>query len=150
MDQHLRHLGHDMPTLLARRQCEMRTWSETYLRGGRFDQDAMLELLDEFLVARRSPRIRMVADMGWVVGQQNVSDLLIEFDRQAQIKAAQDRQAEYRDFVAQMEKKQGEQLTARAPVWRPSLSGQPNAFQNAQWCSVAKSVSTPGCGGTND
>ena len=41
------------------------------------------ELLDEFLVARRSPRIRMVADMGWVVGQQNVSDLLIEFEARA-------------------------------------------------------------------
>ena len=41
-------------------------------------------------------------------------DLLIEFDRQAQIKAAHDRQAEYRDFVEQINRKRGEQLTARA------------------------------------
>jgi HlyD family secretion protein len=41
-------------------------------------------------------------------------DLLIEFDRQAQIKTAHDRQAEYRDFVEQINKKRGEQLTARA------------------------------------
>jgi HlyD family secretion protein len=41
-------------------------------------------------------------------------DLLIEFDRQAQIKAANDRQAEYRDFVEQINRKRGEQLTARA------------------------------------
>jgi HlyD family secretion protein len=41
-------------------------------------------------------------------------DLLIEFDRQAQIKAAHDRQAEYRDFVEQINKKRGEQVTARA------------------------------------
>ena len=41
-------------------------------------------------------------------------DLLIEFDRQAQIKTAHDRQAEYRDFVEQINKKRGEQITARA------------------------------------
>jgi HlyD family secretion protein len=41
-------------------------------------------------------------------------DLLIEFDRQAQIKTAHDREAEYRDFVEQINKKRGEQLTARA------------------------------------
>jgi HlyD family secretion protein len=41
-------------------------------------------------------------------------DLLIEFDRQAQIKAAHDREAEYRDFVEQINKKRGEQLTSRA------------------------------------
>jgi len=41
-------------------------------------------------------------------------DLLIEFDRQAQIKAAHDRQAEYRDFVEQINRTRGEQLTASA------------------------------------
>src|SRR5438105_3223278 len=41
-------------------------------------------------------------------------DLLIEFDRQAQIKTAHDRQAEYQDFVEQINRKRGEQLTARA------------------------------------
>jgi HlyD family secretion protein len=41
-------------------------------------------------------------------------DLLIEFDRQAQVKNAHDREAEYRDFVEQMNKRRGEQLTARA------------------------------------
>jgi HlyD family secretion protein len=41
-------------------------------------------------------------------------DVLIEFDRQAQIKNAHDRQAEYQDFLAQISKKRGEQLTARA------------------------------------
>jgi len=41
-------------------------------------------------------------------------DLLIEFDRQAQIKTAHDRQAEYRDFVEQINRKRGEQITARA------------------------------------
>jgi multidrug resistance efflux pump len=40
-------------------------------------------------------------------------DLLIQFDRQAQLKTAHDRQAEYQDFVAQIDKKRGEQLTTR-------------------------------------
>jgi hypothetical protein len=61
--RHLRHLGLDMPTLLGRRRCDVRAWSETYRRRGRFDQDAMLGLLDEFLSGSRSLRIRMVADM---------------------------------------------------------------------------------------
>jgi multidrug resistance efflux pump len=41
-------------------------------------------------------------------------DLLVEFDRQAQVKNARDKQAEYRDFVEQINKKRGEQLVARA------------------------------------
>ena len=41
-------------------------------------------------------------------------DLLIEFDRQAQLKTAHDREAEYSDFIEQINKKRGEQITARA------------------------------------
>ena len=41
-------------------------------------------------------------------------DLLVEFDRQTQIKAVRDREAEHRDFVEQINKKRGEYLTARA------------------------------------
>ena len=81
--RHLGHLGHDMPTLLGQRQCEVRTWSETYLRGGRFDLDAMLGLLDEIMGGSRSPRIRLVADMGWAVEQQDFSDLLLEYEARA-------------------------------------------------------------------
>ena len=41
-------------------------------------------------------------------------DLLIEFDRQAQIKTAHDRQADHLDFVEQINRKRGEQITASA------------------------------------
>jgi HlyD family secretion protein len=41
-------------------------------------------------------------------------DLLVEFDRQSQMKAALDRKAEYLDFVAQIKKKQAEQASSRA------------------------------------
>ncbi|HEX6540197.1 MAG TPA: MEDS domain-containing protein [Ktedonobacterales bacterium] len=81
--RHLRRLGLDMSTLLRKRQCDVRTWPETYLRGGRFDQDAMLGLLDELLGSATSPRIRMVADMGWAVEQHGVSDILLEFEARA-------------------------------------------------------------------
>ncbi len=80
---HLRHLGLDMPTLLEEHRCELRTWTETYLRGGEFDQYAMLDLLDELLIGSRSPRIRVVADMGWASGQEDVGERLIEFEARA-------------------------------------------------------------------
>ena len=40
-------------------------------------------------------------------------DVLVEFDRHNQIKAARDREAEYRDILEQINKKRGEQLAAR-------------------------------------
>jgi multidrug resistance efflux pump len=41
-------------------------------------------------------------------------DLLVEFDRQAQIKAALDKQAEYRDLLERIRKKEAEQAATRA------------------------------------
>ena len=58
-------------------------------------------------------------------------DLLIEFDRQAQIKAANDRQAEYRDFVEQINRKKGEQITASAHG-EAEMKMADNAVKNAE------------------
>jgi HlyD family secretion protein len=41
-------------------------------------------------------------------------DLLVEFDSQAQVKTAHDREAEYRDFVEQINRMRADQLAARA------------------------------------
>jgi HlyD family secretion protein len=41
-------------------------------------------------------------------------DLLVEFDRQAQLKSARDREAEYRDLLEQINRKRGEHRAARA------------------------------------
>jgi len=46
--------------------------------------------------------------------QVRKGDLLVEFDRQGQIKVAQDRRSDYLDLVAQIRKKQAEQDIARA------------------------------------
>jgi hypothetical protein len=74
--RHFRHLGLDMPKLLEQGQFELRTWSEAYLRGGRFDKDAMLNLVDDILGGARSPRLRLVGDMGWAADLESVHDLL--------------------------------------------------------------------------
>src|SRR5258708_15839374 len=58
-------------------------------------------------------------------------ELLIEFDRQAQIKTAHDRQAEYRDFVEQINRKRREQLPAR-PHGEAELEMAENAVKSAQ------------------
>jgi hypothetical protein len=79
----LRHLGYDAADLLEHHQCEVRTWTDTYLRGGSFDQGAMLELLDRTLVHDQSPRIRMICDMGWAADRPDVAEHLIEFEARA-------------------------------------------------------------------
>jgi len=80
---HLRHLGIDTPALLQHGQCTMRTWSETYLRDGHFDPDAMVDLLDSLLGTSTTPRIRMITDMGWAAEEPNVSQLLLEYEAMA-------------------------------------------------------------------
>ncbi|MDR6905083.1 hypothetical protein J2X63_000769 [Agromyces sp. 3263] len=84
----LRRLGFDAGALLEDHRAEVRTWTETYLRGGSFDQAAMLDVLDEVLVAQRSPRIRMLCDMGWAAGRADL-DALIEFEARANFIHAQ-------------------------------------------------------------
>jgi HlyD family secretion protein len=69
-------------------------------------------------------------------------DLLIEFDRQAQIKTAHDREAEYRDFVEQINRKRGEQITARAHG-EAELHMAENAVKSAELDVQKKEVVPP-------
>lgn len=79
----LRHLGYDTGALLEQHRCEVRTWTDTYLRGGAFDDQAMLRLLEQLLLSRSSPRIRMLCDMGWASGMREAAGALIEFEAKA-------------------------------------------------------------------
>jgi hypothetical protein len=79
----LRHLGYDAGDLLEHHQAEVRTWTDTYLKGGSFDQATMLDVLDGLLVAQRSPRVRLLCDMGWAAEQPDMADDLIEFEARA-------------------------------------------------------------------
>jgi HlyD family secretion protein len=58
-------------------------------------------------------------------------DLLVEFDRQAQMKTANDRQAEYRDLVEQIAKKRADQLAARAHD-ETAIKAAENAVKSAE------------------
>jgi HlyD family secretion protein len=69
-------------------------------------------------------------------------DLLIEFDREAQIKNAHDREAEYRDFLAQIDKKRGEQLTARAHDEAELTTGA-NTVKSAELEMLKNEMSPP-------
>ena len=51
-------------------QLEVRPWQDTYIRGDRFDQDAMLALLEELLQsgpAAGYPLMRLLGHMEWAL-----------------------------------------------------------------------------------
>jgi len=82
----LRASGINVYDAEARGQLEIRTWEETYLRGGRFDQRAMLALVEQTLGDARAqgfPRTRLVAHMEWALEERpGVGDLL-EYEARA-------------------------------------------------------------------
>jgi hypothetical protein len=80
---HLRHLtdaGIDVQRVSASGQLEVRSWQDTYLRGDRFDQDAMLALIEEVLQTGHTQGYsltRLLANMEWaLVDKQGVEGLL--------------------------------------------------------------------------
>src|SRR5712675_2502339 len=82
-DDHLKRLaqsGIDVQRALETGQLEVRPWHEAYLREDRFDQDAMLALLEEVLQAGAAggyPLTRLVAQMEWaLLDKPGVDDLL--------------------------------------------------------------------------
>jgi hypothetical protein len=78
----LRHLGYDAAELLEQHRCEVRTWTETYLTDGRFSQQAMLVVLEQMLESE-SPPIRMICDMGWAAGRNDIAKYVIEYEARA-------------------------------------------------------------------
>jgi hypothetical protein len=82
-DEHLNRLGAagiDVQAAMGSGQLDVRLWQDTYLRGNRFDQDAMLALVEEQLQsdgAAGSRRIRLLAHMEWsLLDRPGVDDLL--------------------------------------------------------------------------
>jgi len=69
-------------------------------------------------------------------------DLLIEFDRAAQIKTAHDREAEYRDFIEQINKKRADQTTVRAKD-ETDLVEAKNAVRTAELDLLDKELVAP-------
>jgi MEDS: MEthanogen/methylotroph, DcmR Sensory domain len=85
-DDHLKRLakaGIDVEQAIATGQLEVRPWQEAYLRGDRFEQDAMLNLADKVLQANAAAgyrRTRMVAHMEWALLDKPGVDDLLEYE----------------------------------------------------------------------
>lgn len=84
--EHLRRLaeaGIDVERVLATGQLEVRPWQEFYLRGDRFDQDAMLALIEEILQAGAAggyAATRLLANMEWALLDKPGVDDLLEYE----------------------------------------------------------------------
>lgn len=79
----LQRRGIDVASAEQRGQFEIRTWHEAYLREGRFDQNAMLALIEEVLNGGKAegfPLTRLVAHMEWSLQDFPGVDDLVEYE----------------------------------------------------------------------
>jgi hypothetical protein len=79
----LAQAGIDAQQTLDSGQLEVRTWQNAYLRGERFDQYAMLELIEETLRTAKAegyPRTRLWANMEWALEDLPGCDDIIEYE----------------------------------------------------------------------
>lgn len=61
----------------ARGQLTVIPWEEAYLRGGHFDQNAMLALVEEVLTSGKElgfPMTRLIANMEWALEDRRIWD----------------------------------------------------------------------------
>ena len=76
----LREAGIETREAEARGQLTVIPWEDAYLRGGHFDQNAMLALIEEVLTGGRElgfPLTRLVANMEWALEDRpGVSDIV--------------------------------------------------------------------------
>ena len=85
-DEHLKRLagaGIDVERAIATGQLEVRPWQEAYLCGDRFNQDAMLALIEEVLqsgAATGYPLTRLLAHMEWALLDKPGVDDLVEYE----------------------------------------------------------------------
>ena len=85
-DEHLKRLagaGINVERAIATGQLEVRPWQEAYLCGDRFNQDAMLALIEEVLesgAATGYPLTRLLAHMGWALLDKPGVDDLVEYE----------------------------------------------------------------------
>ena len=84
--EHLKRLaesGIDAEQAMSTGQLELRRWQDAYLRGDRFDQDAMLALLEEVIQAGAASGYlltRLVAHMEWALLDKPGVDDLVEYE----------------------------------------------------------------------
>ena len=85
-DDHIKRLadaGIDVQRRMDTGQLEVRPWQDAYLRGDRFDQDAMLALIEQVLesnVVAGYPLTRLLAHMEWALLDKPGVDDLVEYE----------------------------------------------------------------------
>ena len=85
-EEHLKRLaeaGINVQQAMDTGQLELRPWREAYLRGDRFDQDAMVALIEEILqsgAAAGYALTRLVADMEWALLDKPGVNNLVEYE----------------------------------------------------------------------
>lgn len=81
--QRLRDAGIDTEATEASRQLTVIRWEDAYLRGGHFDQNAMLALIEEVLqagTAQGFPLTRLVANMEWALEDRPGVEDIVEYE----------------------------------------------------------------------
>ena len=84
--EHLRSLeraGIDVDAAQSRGQLEVLPWEDAYLRGGHFDQDAMLALIEVVLTGGKAqgfPLTRLVANMEWALEDRPGVNDVVEYE----------------------------------------------------------------------
>lgn len=79
----LRDAGIDTQSAEASGQLTVLRWEDAYLRGGHFDQNAMLALIEEVLTAGKAggfPLTRLVANMEWALEDRPGVDDIVEYE----------------------------------------------------------------------
>ena len=87
-EQRLAEAGIDTTRAEVEGRLEIIGWDEAPLRGGRFDQNAMLSLLPVLLNDGRTrgfPITRFISDMAWVLNDPGTLDHLLEFECRANL-----------------------------------------------------------------
>jgi hypothetical protein len=85
-EEHLKRLTEDgvsVERAVGSGQLEVRPWQHAYLRGDRFDQDAMLALIEDVLrsgAAAGYPLTRLLAHMEWACLDKPGVDDLVEYE----------------------------------------------------------------------
>jgi FixJ family two-component response regulator len=85
-EDHLRRLtdvGVDVPGTMSTGQLEVVSWEDAHVRGDRFEQDAMLDLVDSILHEHTEagyPHTRILAHMEWALADLPGVDDLLEYE----------------------------------------------------------------------
>ena len=81
--ERLREGGIDTDAAEQRGQLTVLRWQDAYLRGGHFDQNAMLALIEEVLAEGKAegfPLTRLVANMEWALEDRPGVEDIVEYE----------------------------------------------------------------------